>query len=273
MTIQRRLAISFTFVLALSLAIGLGLTYGHVLSKVRTETQAALSVGVDSVRNSLDVSGRIADPREALRRVVDDFDGDRHLRAALTAPAGTILAQSRPLAPEEAAPRWFYRLVGSPPARVTIPLPPALAGIGSLTLQTDSHNEVAEAWSDTRLTLTILAFFFTMVLLLAFATVKAALAPLREIGQALARVGDGEYSTRIAAPVAAELEPLRDGFNRMAARLEDMGLQNRALNEQILNLQEEGARRARARPARRRRTLPVRRRRRRGDDPAVPRQG
>ncbi len=239
MTIQRRLAISFTLVLALSLAMGLGLTYGHVLSKVRTETQAALNVGADSVKSSLDLPARINDPRDALLRVVTDFDGDRHVRAVLTAPDGSILAQSRPLAPDEAAPHWFTTLVASAPARLEIPLPPALAGLGRLTLQTDSHNEVAEAWSDTRLTLTILAFFFTMVLLLAFATVKGALAPLREIGQALNRVGSGDYSTRLAAPVATELEPLRDGFNRMAERLEDMGVQNRALNEQILNLQEE----------------------------------
>ena len=239
MTIQRRLAISFTLVLAMSLAMGLGLTYGHVLSKVRTETQAALNVGADSVKNSLDLPARISDPEDALRRVVADFDGDRHLRAVLEAPDGSVQAQSRPLAPDESAPHWFYTLVASPPARLEIPLAPALARLGRLTLQTDAHNEVAEAWSDTRLTLTILAFFFTMVLLLAFATVKGALAPLREIGQALNRVGSGDYSTRLAAPVAAELEPLRDGFNRMAERLEDMGVQNRALNEQILNLQEE----------------------------------
>ena len=239
MTIQRRLAISFTVVLALSLAMGLGLTYGHVLSKVRTETQAALNVGADSVKNSLELPGRIDDPAGALRRVVSDFDGDRHLRAVLARADGSVLAQSRPLAPEEAAPPWFYRLVAAPAARLEIPLPQVLAGVGHLTLQTDAHNEVAEAWSDTRLTLTILAFFFAMVLLLAFATVKAALAPLRDIGQALNRVGSGDYTTRLAGPVAAELEPLRDGFNRMASRLEDMGLQNRALNEQILNLQEE----------------------------------
>jgi two-component system, NarL family, sensor histidine kinase UhpB len=239
MTIQRRLALSFSLVLVLSLAIGLGLTYSHVLSKVRTETQAALNVGADSARHSLDVPGPVADPAEVLRGIVADFDGDRHLRARVEAPDGAVLAQSRPLAPDEAAPGWFYDLVHAAPERLELPLPPALAGVGRLILQTDSHNEVAEAWSDTRLTLTILAFFFAMVLVLAFATVKAGLAPLREIGQALNRIGSGDYSTRLAAPVAAELEPLRDGFNRMASRLEEMGHQNRALNEQILNLQEE----------------------------------
>jgi two-component system, NarL family, sensor histidine kinase UhpB len=85
MTIQRRLALSFSLVLVLSLAIGLGLTYSHVLSKVRTETQAALNVGADSARHSLDVPGPVADPAEVLRGIVADFDGDRHLRARVEA--------------------------------------------------------------------------------------------------------------------------------------------------------------------------------------------
>ncbi len=239
MSIQRRLAISITLVLVLSLLVGFGLTYGHVLSKVRTETQAALAVGADAARNSLDDEDAAAAPDQALRRVVADFDGDRHLRAVLSAPGGSVIAQSRVLAPEEAAPPWFYRLVGAPQASRVIPLSPALAGIGTLILRTDSHNEVAEAWSDARLTLEIMAVFFAMVLALAFVTIKAALGPIREVGDALGRVGAGDYRTRILPPYARELEPLRDGFNQMAQRLEEMGVQNRALNEQIINLQEE----------------------------------
>ena len=239
MSIQRRLAISITLVLMLSLGVGFGLTYGHVLSKVRTETQAALEVGADAARNALDAADRAVDPLKALRRVVADFDGDRHLVAALIASDGRVIAQSRLLAPDDAAPRWFYRLVGIPSASRVIPLAPDLDHFGTLVLRTDPHNEVAEAWSDARLTLAIMAVFFSMVLTLAFVTIRAALAPLRDIGLALDRVGTGDYATRIAPPVARELEPLRQGFNHMAARLEEMGGQNRALAEQIQMLQEE----------------------------------
>ena len=239
MSIQRRLAISITLVLVLSLLVGFGLTYGHVRSKVRTETQAALDVGADGARNALDATDAAADPERALRRVVADFDGDRHLRAILVAPDGGVRAQSRLLVPDDAAPRWFYHLVAAPLVSRVVPLAPALSRVGTLVLRTDPHNEVAEAWSDAKLTLVIMAVFFSMVLTLAWITIKAALAPLRGIGEALDRVGAGDYSTRIAPAVARELEPLRDGFNQMAARLEDMGVQNRALNEQILNLQEE----------------------------------
>ena len=239
MSIQRRLAISITLVLLFSLAVGFGLTYGHVRAKVRTETQAALSVGASTATNYLTDEDATTDPARVLRRVVADFNGDRHLRATLAAPDGTVLAQSRLLRPDEAAPRWFYRLVVTSPARLVVPLDAPFRDAGVLTLETDPHNEVAEAWSDARLTLTIMSLFFAMVLGLAFVTIRAALAPIRDVCGALARIGAGDYATRIEPSVARELAPLRDGFNLMAKRLEEMGVQNRALNEQILNLQEE----------------------------------
>ncbi len=239
LSIQRRLAISITLVLLFSLAVGSGLTYRHVLRKVRTEMQAALTVGADSTVNALDERSGQTDPAARLRAVVRDFDGDRHLRARLVAPDGAVLAQSRLLRPDDAAPLWFYRLVVADPPSQTLVLPEVYRSVGRLTLDADPHNEVAEAWSDMRLTLSIMALFFAAVLSLAFLTIRAALAPLREVRAALLRIGAGDLSTRIAPDVAHELAPLRDGVNAMAERLAVTVEQNRALNEQIINLQEE----------------------------------
>ena len=238
MSIQRRLAISITLVLLVSLAVGFGLTYRHVLSKVRTETQAALAVGRYAAIDALAHDGDEKEPIATLQRVVAGFDGDRHLRAILSDPDGRIVAQSRVPAPDEPAPAWFYRLVASPPAVARIALPEPFRA-AELSLETDPHNEIAEAWSDARLTLLIMAVFFAMVLALAFATIKAALAPIGDVRDALLRIGAGDCTARVEHDVARELAPLRDGFNSMAQRLEEMDAQNRALNEQILNLQEE----------------------------------
>ena len=239
LSIQRRLAISITLVLLFSLVVGFGLTYQHVLGKVRTEMQAALAVGAYTALNATEDKARAPDPLGKLRAVVRDFDGDRHLLAKLSAPDGRVLARSRLLRPEDAAPSWFYHLVVAAPAAKTLTLPNALAGLGTLTLEADPHNEVAEAWSDMRLTLVIMALFFAAVLTLAFTTIRAALAPLRDVREALLRIGAGDLSTRIAPGVAHELAPLRDGVNAMAERLAATVEQNRALNEQIIDLQEE----------------------------------
>ena len=239
MSIQRRLAISITLVLVLSLVVGFGLTYGHVLSKVRTEMQAALQVAVYSAQTSIEDKDDTSDPLRKLRRIVAGFNGDRHVEAVLVAEDGAPIARSHLQKPDEPAPPWFYRLVAGDPLVETIDLPEPLRGQGRLSFETDAHNEIAEAWSDVRLTLAIMALFFAMVLALAFTTIKAALSPLRDVCGALRRIGDGDYAARIEPGVSRELEPLRDGVNAMALHLEQMGLQNRALNEQILNLQEE----------------------------------
>ena len=239
MSIQRRLALSITLVLVVSLIVGFGLTYGHVLNKVRTEMQAALNVGAYSAISAIDAKNGAVDPEKTLRAVVHDFDGDRHLRAELVAPNGQVVAQSRLLPPDESAPAWFFRIVASGMRPRVLALPASFSRAGSVVLYPDPHNEVAEAWSDLALTLTIMVVFFAMVLALAFLTIRAALAPLRDVCDALLRIGRGDLTARIEPDVSRELMPLRDGFNAMASRLAEMDGQNRMLNEQIINLQEE----------------------------------
>ncbi|VFU08523.1 Histidine kinase (fragment) [Methylocella tundrae] len=240
MSIQSRLVLSMTLVLLLSLLVGSALTYEHVLDKIRTEMQAALSVGVHTAGNAVDDREEAIDPAKRLRLVVDDFTGDRHLRATLRASDGRILAQSKLLRPEDPAPDWFYRLVAAaPPLQADLDLPAAFRSVGTVALESDAHNEVAEAWSDLRLLLTIMVVFFSMVLGLVFWTIRGALQPLRVVCSALLGIGEGDYKTRIRPMPYRELEPLRHGFNGMAARLEEMSAQNRVLHEQILSLQEE----------------------------------
>ena len=239
MSIQRRLALSITFVLLLSLALGSALTYWHVVAKVRTEMQAALAVGAQTAAKAVDGRDGVDAAERRLRRLVDGFDGDRHLMAVLVAADGRVLARSTLLQPDPPAPAWFYAMVAGPATRADLPLAEPFKAIGALRLEADPHNEVAEAWSDVLLTTGIMAVFFSLVLALAFWTIRSALRPLRDVLIALSRIGAGDYATRLSPTMDRELQPLRDGFDAMAARLAAMRAQNQELHEQILNLQEE----------------------------------
>ena len=238
MSIQRRLAASITTVLLLSLGVGSALTYWHVVAKVGTEMQAARRVGVQTAAKALDGRDGTDAPLRRLRRIVEDFDGDRHLKAVLTAPDGTLIAQSTLLEPEPSAPEWFTRAVTGAPLQAILPLDEPFRSVGRLSLLADPHNEVAEAWSDLLLTVAIMAVFFSLVLALAFSTIRRALRPLRTVCAALSQIGEGDYAARLPH-LDRELEPLRLGFDTMAGRLAAMRAQNSALHEQILNLQEE----------------------------------
>jgi two-component system sensor histidine kinase UhpB len=238
-SLQRRLIGSVCVVLGVSLVAGAMLTYVHAISKVRTETQAALAVGRRLVQNAVDDSAEQTDPARRLARIVGDFNGDRHLRAILRDPAGDLIMQSVLQPPEVPAPAFFFRLVGGSKVTAPVELPPALSARGKLDLETDAHNEVAEAWGDAELGLSILGIFFCLVLGLTATTLRAALRPLQELCAALTRIGAGDYGIRLAGGNTTEVAAVQTGFNVMAERLAGMELQNRLLQTRVQRIQEE----------------------------------
>ena len=155
--------------------------------------QAALGVGAYSALNAIDARDATADPEKKLcvpRCTISTAivicraelvaAGRSHDRAIAAASARRVRAGCGSTA--------SLRRACSP--RV-LALPGIVQqGIGSVILHPDPHNEVAEAWSRCRPDmLTIMAVFFAMVLALAFLTIRAALAPLRDVCEALLRIG------------------------------------------------------------------------------------
>jgi two-component system sensor histidine kinase UhpB len=239
MSLQRQLIDSVILVLMISLAIGACLSYEHAVSKVRVEMAAALDVGRHVVGNAVDDPDEQLDPMRQLMLLVADFNGDRHIRAVLRDRTGQIVAQSVILPPDDPMPQPIYALVASAPQPITMALPPRFAAIGQLTLNADPHNEVAEAWSDLKLTLQILGVFFTLVLGLIIWIIRRTLRPLRGLCDALTRVGSGKYRTRVSGFDYRELRPVQTGFNDMAERLERMKMQNAMLHLQMQSIQED----------------------------------
>jgi two-component system sensor histidine kinase UhpB len=72
-----------------------------------------------------------------------------------------------------------------------------------------------------------------------FVVVGRALRPLQEVGEVLPRIGAGDYGARARITGPPELGRLARGVNEMAGRLAAMHDHNRALEDQILRLQDE----------------------------------
>jgi two-component system, NarL family, sensor histidine kinase UhpB len=237
-TLRLRLVMRIALVLIASLMLGSVAVYWHAVRKVDTEMRAALTVGKHTVHNVVDEDGS-TDPQRRLRTLVADFDDDRHLRASWVDRDGAVVAASHPAVASDRAPEWFYRgLVGSP-GRARVDLPAPLTRYGAVLLETDSHNEIDEVWSDTLLSLAILAAFCGCVLGVVFFTLEYALRPLGEMSAAFVRIGSGDYSARVAESGPQELKRLCGGFNQMAGRLADIDLENRRLEDQLAAVQEE----------------------------------
>ena len=118
-------------------------------------------------------------------------------------------------------------------------LPEVFDKYGTVVLQSDPRNEVAEVWGDVWLTLTVLTIFCALVLAFIYWTLASTIRPLQNLTAAFARVGDGDYRERVQEKGPLELVSLYQGFNQMVERLARSEAQNKRLQEQLTTVQDE----------------------------------
>jgi two-component system, NarL family, sensor histidine kinase UhpB len=235
MSLRVRLITSIVVVLLVSLCAGGAVAGWHAVRSVRAEMQAALVVGVQTLRNGIDDLPGLRDRPAELGRLVHMFDGDRHLLAVLKDATGRLNTRSTPARLTPKAPAWFISLLTPSIAPVHLD---ASAG-NVITVETDPRNEVGEVWTQLQDDLVAVGLCCGLSLVLVTFVVGRALQPLDRLSAALALLGSGEYTVRVEHAGPPELLRLGSGFNAMAERLEEAGARNLRLNDQLLTLQEE----------------------------------
>lgn len=238
-SLSSELVSSITGLLVAMLLVGSGLTYMRAVSKVATEMRAAVAVGVRVAHNAVDDVEERSDPGRRLSLLVADFDGDRHLRAVHRGADGQVLAISRIEVPEAGVPEWFQHLFGGEPIIAMVPLPRVFEGLGTLALETDSHNEVAELWTEVTLMLGLLASFCVLTLMLVRTMVNRAVRPLEGLSTALIRIGHGDRVPTVGEQGPLELARIYRGFNAMVEQLRDSEQRSQQLADQLNTVQEE----------------------------------
>jgi two-component system sensor histidine kinase UhpB len=238
MPLRFQLMIIVAVGLIVSLALGGGVAWWNAASTVETELASALTVSERVARNTLDHLPEGSQARY-IEQLVATFDGNRHVRAALLDGEGrSVVISSLPPA-GEAAPAWFFDLVGVAPAALRIDLPGALVPYQALTLTADAHNEVAEVWLRLRDDILIMGGLAMVTFLLVYLIVGRGLKPLRALTSGLRTIEDGGYDTRVRADGPRETRSLARSFNHMAEHLERLEARNRVLTAQLLTIQEE----------------------------------
>lgn len=235
MSLQLRLIVSLVLVLLLSLCVGGAVAGWHAVRSVRSEMQAALDVGAQTVRNGLQEMPETADRDRELERLVRAFDGDRHVQAVLYDGAGQARATSKLHRLSRSLPAWFIDL-----------LAPSLTarrfGVGggdTIALRPDPRNEIGEVWTQLTDDCVAIGLFCGLSLLLITLVVARALRPLERLSMALHVLGAGDYALRVQPDGPPELARLAHGVNAMAERLQAAQARYVRLQDQILMLQEE----------------------------------
>lgn len=238
MSLHARLVWSMVAGLVANLVLGGAIACFLAKRSVETEMRSALAVARQAVTNGIERLAQSDDPARDIDDLVASFRGNRHLDIFITGDDGATALTPTETAVLGDVPAWFIRLVGVAPEQEHVPVlideTPR-----RVVLQTNPRNEILEVWGQLSGHLLILGLFCAQAVLLIPWLMRRALRPLDRIAAAFQRVGSGDYGERVHGRVAPELVPLVAGFNRMAEQLAAADAQNRALNEQLLSLQEQ----------------------------------
>lgn len=233
MSLRSRLFLAVAAALMASLVLGGALAGWRARRSVLAELSAALEAGARTVRAGLDDAVVAPDPRADASRLVAAFAPNRHVHADLLGEAALPAAPIKPSAPD-----WFVRLIAPSLAPVEIARGSGANRI-SIRLQADARNEAGEVWEQFSVAAAALAVFCALTAVLGALAIQRALRPIGRVAVGLTLVGTGDYSARIPQGGASDLQPIVDGFNRMAGLLEEARSRNARLTDQVLALQEE----------------------------------
>ncbi|HWC63940.1 MAG TPA: histidine kinase, partial [Rhizomicrobium sp.] len=235
MSLKLRLILSIALSLVLALALGGAVITLSARAAVRDEVATAFQGARDQVKATLagDVQHTVS-----MRRVIADFDGQRHVQAYLLNEEDHVIVASRLERAVGGAPGWFSALIAPPVLTARIPIP--LQGFPcTLLLKSDARIETGEIWQLARDAFAAMALFSAGTLLFVWLMIDRSLRFFRDFESGLQNISEHDYEARLEQPGPSEMRALAEGFNRMAARLSSYRRSNERLEQQILTLQEE----------------------------------
>jgi two-component system sensor histidine kinase UhpB len=238
MSLRARVVVLIGLVLIAGVLLGTVLAGYEAKRTLVDELRAAMIGGQQTVVSAFEDLPRSDHALRDLHQLVSTFDGNRHVRAQLTDDHGRVLETSLRPYPSNIAPGWFSRLFGESPPDIVIPAPPPVQG-RAIVLQTIADVDLSALWSEFLVVLAAIGLSVIGGLVLVYLAIGAALRPLGDVADGFARVGGGDYRMRLRPVGPSDLIVLQRGFNDMVDRLTLMDRRNRALEAQLVTLQEE----------------------------------
>ncbi len=237
MSLRARVVALVGLVLVAGILLGSALAGYEARRTLQAELQAGMTGGIQTVLSAYEDLPRSDHAERDLHQLVATFDGNRHVRAKLLTANGDIALTSARQESRQPPPYWFIRMFAPPPSdqRIQAPVP----GGWQILLQPISDIDISALWSE--LCGIVIAFALTVLggLILIYLAIGAALRPLRALSEGFVRIGGGDYDVQVKRRGPTELLDLQRGFNEMSARLSAVSARNRALEKQILTLQDE----------------------------------
>lgn len=166
----------------------------------------------------------------------------RHLSIELRNPDGRLIhfaGDNEPSNPEQMPPAWFIQWVKGDYPKVEHQLKSEDGRISTLIIKAQPLDEITEVWEES------VAFFASISLLtvLTFLAVNLvfnrSLKSIAEIVDALRVIETGRYQHKLPTYAIEEFDNIASAINHMTVELEKTRLENRALTQHSLAIQEE----------------------------------
>jgi two-component system sensor histidine kinase UhpB len=223
--------------LLISVSIYVAISWSGARSDLAAELGAARTGGVQTVRSAFEDLPRSDHPQRDLGQLVATFDGNRHLSAAVVDPAGRVRMTSEGAMPHKLAPAWFAAAIRPDVSAAMIRVPDSSGDV--LILRPEPASDTATLWSANVSAAGVFGVAATIGLALIYWVIGRALAPIADLSRGLGAIGASGYRERVREKGPRELHSLQRGFNAMAERLAEIDERNRALEAQLLTIQDE----------------------------------
>jgi two-component system sensor histidine kinase UhpB len=237
MSLRGRVIALVALMLLVSVSIYVAISWSGARSDLAAELDAARTGGLQTVRSAFEDLPRSDHPQRDLRQLVATFDGNRHVTAAVLDPSGRVRIASRAAMPRQPAPAWFAASLRPDLQPAMIRVPDGSKDV--LRLRPEAASDIAARWSATINAAGVFAAAAVLGLVLVYWMIGRALAPLVDLSRGLGAIGASGYRERVREEGPPELHSLQRGFNAMAERLAEIDERNRALEAQLLTIQDE----------------------------------
>src|SRR3954454_3688970 len=207
LSLRARINLLLALVLTLGLAINVARLVLEAGPRVQAEDQSVIRLAREFIDTIVAGLNEMPDPEARLNQIVGDLNRLRHVSIARQGEAaGRSKISDKPDDNAEARspPAWFVRLVH--PEQTTMNVPISIKGRPeSLLITSHPNDEMAEIWDGIVTQLQIGTAIAIVLFLITSRVVGRALAPIRTLSAAMARIEAGGYDTRVKPDGPPEL--------------------------------------------------------------------
>lgn len=239
LSLRARLNTLLALVLMLGLVINVARLVLEAGPRIQAEDQSVIRLAREFVETLVAGLNEAPDPEARLARLVEDLNRLRHVSIAREGEglSGSKVARLG-IDGANAPPGWFGRLVHPELTELRVPVTVNGRSLGALTIASYPVDEMAEIWDGIVTQIAIGSAIALTLFLLIMTVVNRALAPLRHLVDAMGRIEQGHYQTRVAVSGAPELAAICEQLNHLAAVLATTIEDKRRLAERVVSLQD-----------------------------------